>query len=73
MEVRMENTPSAGVNNEPVHCFAAIELLKDAGFVEGENVSIICRWAQGKNDRLSTFLFLAQSWRAVPRPGGSVP
>jgi transposase len=28
MEGRMENTPSAGVNNAPVHCFVAIELSK---------------------------------------------
>ena len=34
MEVRMENTPSAGMNNEPVHCFIAIELSK-SGWVVG--------------------------------------
>jgi transposase len=28
MEGRMENTPSAGVDNDPVHCFVAIELSK---------------------------------------------
>jgi hypothetical protein len=28
MEVRMVNTSSAGRNNEPVHCFMAIELSK---------------------------------------------
>jgi transposase len=28
MEDRIENTPSAGVNNDPVHCFVAIELSK---------------------------------------------
>ena len=35
MEVRIENTPSAEVNNEPVQCFVAIELSKSswvAGF-----------------------------------------
>jgi hypothetical protein len=31
MEVRMVNTSSAGMNNEPVHCFIAIELSK-SGF-----------------------------------------
>ena len=30
MEVRMENTPSAGGNNEPVHCFVAIKLSKSS-------------------------------------------
>jgi len=34
MEVRMENTPSAGMNNEPVDCFIAIELSK-SGWVVG--------------------------------------
>jgi SRSO17 transposase len=34
MEVRMVNTPSAGINNEPVHCFIAIELSK-SGWVVG--------------------------------------
>jgi transposase len=33
MEVRMENTPSAGVNNDPVHCFVAIELSKSSWVV----------------------------------------
>src|SRR5262249_47404513 len=28
MEVRKVNTPSAGTNNDPVHCFVAIELSK---------------------------------------------
>ena len=28
MEVRVVNTPSAGTNNDPVHCFVAIELSK---------------------------------------------
>jgi transposase len=28
MEVRMENTPSAGANNEPAQCFISIELSK---------------------------------------------
>ena len=28
MEVRVVNTPSAGRNNDPVHCFVAIELSK---------------------------------------------
>ena len=28
MEVRNVNTPSAGTNNDPVHCFVAIELSK---------------------------------------------
>jgi hypothetical protein len=30
MEVRMENTPSAEGNNEPVYCFVAIELSKSS-------------------------------------------
>src|SRR3974377_630236 len=30
MEVRMENTPSAGSNNDPVRCFVAIELSKSS-------------------------------------------
>jgi transposase len=30
MEVRMESTPSAGGNNEPVYCFVAIELSKSS-------------------------------------------
>jgi transposase len=34
MEVRMVNTPSAGMNNEPVDCFIAIELSK-SGWVVG--------------------------------------
>ena len=34
MEVRMVNTPSADMNNEPVHCFIAIELTK-SGWVVG--------------------------------------
>ena len=33
MEGRMENTPSAGVNNDPVHCFVAIELSKSSWVV----------------------------------------
>ena len=33
MEVRMENTPSAGVNYDPVHCFVAIELSKSSWIV----------------------------------------
>src|SRR5919197_3966091 len=28
MEVSKVNTPSAGTNNDPVHCFVAIELSK---------------------------------------------
>ena len=30
MEVRMENTPSATTNNDPAHCFVAIELSKSS-------------------------------------------
>src|SRR5262245_28209702 len=26
--------------------------LKDAGYVEGENVAVVYRWAEGQNDRL---------------------
>ena len=33
MEVRVENTPSAGTNNDPVHCFVAIELSKSSWVV----------------------------------------
>jgi transposase len=33
MEGRMENTPSAGVNYDPVHCFVAIELSKSSWVV----------------------------------------
>jgi len=33
MEVRMESTPSAGTNNDPVHCFVAIELSKSSWVV----------------------------------------
>jgi transposase len=33
MEARMENTSSAGGNNEPVHCFVAIELSKSSWVV----------------------------------------
>ena len=29
--------------------------IKDSGFVEGENVAIIYRWAEGQNDRLPEF------------------
>jgi hypothetical protein len=28
MEIRMVNPPSADTNNDPVHCFVAIELSK---------------------------------------------
>ena len=30
MEVRIENTPPAGTNNDPVRCFVAIELSKSS-------------------------------------------
>jgi hypothetical protein len=30
MEVRMENTASARTNNDPAHCFVAIELSKSS-------------------------------------------
>ena len=33
MEVRVENTPSAAVNNDPVQCFVAIELSKSSWVV----------------------------------------
>ena len=33
MEVRIENTPSAAVNNEPAQCFVAIELSKSSWVV----------------------------------------
>jgi transposase len=33
MEVRMENTPPAGGNNEPAYCFVAIELSKSSWVV----------------------------------------
>ena len=33
MEVRIENTPSAAVNNDPVQCFVAIELSKSSWVV----------------------------------------
>lgn len=33
MEVRMVNTPSAGSDNDPVHCFVAIELSKSGWLV----------------------------------------
>ena len=33
MEVRIENTPSARTNNDPVHCFVAIELSKSSWVV----------------------------------------
>src|SRR5947209_4389074 len=31
MEVRLENTASATINNDPAHCFVAIELSKSVG------------------------------------------
>jgi len=30
--------------------------LGDTGYVEGQNVAIECRWAQGRNDRMSTLV-----------------
>jgi hypothetical protein len=30
MEVRLENTASATTNNDPAHCFVAIELSKSS-------------------------------------------
>src|SRR5260370_13752913 len=33
MEARMVNTPSAEANNEPIHCFVAIELSKSSWLV----------------------------------------
>jgi hypothetical protein len=41
--------------------------LKDAGYVEGENLSIVYRWAEGQNDRLPE---LAAG--LVQRPAGYV-
>src|SRR5436309_15038734 len=37
--------------------------LKDAGFIEGENVAIVYRWAEGQLDRLP-----ALAAELVPRP-----
>jgi hypothetical protein len=49
-------------------------LLKDEGFVEGENVSIIYRWVEGKNDHLPTLsAFSPTPGVQVPRRGGGVP
>src|SRR5437899_12692431 len=33
MEVRVVSTPSAGADNEPVHCYVAIELSKSSWVV----------------------------------------
>src|SRR5207249_12172680 len=33
MEVRVVSTPSAGADNEPVHCYVAIELSKSSWIV----------------------------------------
>jgi putative ABC transport system substrate-binding protein len=42
------NTPDA----EPMYVAALLGGLKDGGFIEGRNVAIEYRWAEGHNDRL---------------------
>jgi putative ABC transport system substrate-binding protein len=44
------NTTSHDTNADRLRAFH--RGLKDAGYVEGENVTIIYRWAEGQNDRL---------------------
>jgi putative tryptophan/tyrosine transport system substrate-binding protein len=43
---------SRGASDSPQLVAAVIQGLKDTGFVEGQNVSIEYRWAEGQNDRL---------------------
>jgi putative tryptophan/tyrosine transport system substrate-binding protein len=45
------NSTSADTNADRLRAFR--QGLKDAGYVEGENVAIEYRWAEGHNDRLA--------------------
>ena len=48
--------------------------LKQAGYVEGQNVEIVFRWAEGQNERLSTLAAdLVQRHVAVIVAAGGTP
>jgi putative ABC transport system substrate-binding protein len=60
----LRNTPAGSFE----HLLAAFRRgLAEAGFVEGRNVAIEQRWAEGRNDRLSTLLADLISQKAAGR------
>src|SRR5205807_4724702 len=40
------------LNRTQTACADFIVALKETGYVEGENVAVVYRWAEGQNDRL---------------------
>ena len=66
MEVRNVNTPSAGTNNDPVHCFVAIELSK-SNWVVGFQTALTDNTSRHQvkvGDAKGLIELIERNWRA---------
>src|ERR1700691_6254528 len=63
----------ASSDADPSSLAAFVQGLKDTGFIEGNNISIEWRWAEGQYNRLPSLAGALGSRRVAGRLGGGGP